>query len=263
MPLHSIPPHRLFFSPVRAFCADTPAPPVGPSALTPPSEAGSAARRRTWPSRGLTRAGPAGRPASASLRRRTAPRPGDVPPARDPHLCAPPPGPGRARAGLYDRRLGSWPLPDRVRSTSRLPGPAGPGLHCHVTHALRGARAAPGGPAATPPAYKWSATPLAYGLYDRQLGPRPLPDRVRPVSRQPGPSGPGLRCHVTHACAARVRPPGGPAATPPADGGHRDSRGGAGGRNLRSRPRRLRWAQRTHGSREGTCAPPPVSPRSL
>jgi hypothetical protein len=128
-----------------------------------------------------------------------------VPQARCLHLCAPPPGP----AGLYDRRLGSWPLPDRVRSTSRLPGPAGPGLHCHVTHALRGARAAPGGPAA-PPAYWWSATPLAHGLYDRQLGPRPLPDRVRSTIRQPGPSGPGLRFHVTHAARRARSPPGGP-----------------------------------------------------
>jgi hypothetical protein len=44
-----------------------------------------------WPSRAC----PAGRPASASLRRRTAPRPGGVPPARGPHHCAP----HRARAG--------------------------------------------------------------------------------------------------------------------------------------------------------------------
>jgi hypothetical protein len=51
---------------------------------------------------------------------------------------------GRARAWLYDRRLDPWPLPDRVRSTSRLPGPAGPGLHCHVTQALRCARAPEG-----------------------------------------------------------------------------------------------------------------------
>jgi hypothetical protein len=144
MLLRSISPHRLIFSPVRAFCADTPAPPVGPDP-PPPRQALCC----TWPSR----AGPAGRPASASLHRRTAPRPGDMPPARGLHLCAPPPGPGRARAGLYDRRLGPWPLPDRVRSTSRLPDPAGPGLHCHATHALRGARAAPGGAAATPLAY--------------------------------------------------------------------------------------------------------------
>jgi hypothetical protein len=33
-----------------------------------------------------------------------------------------------------------------------VPGPAGPDQHCHVTHASCGARVAPVGPAATPPA---------------------------------------------------------------------------------------------------------------
>ncbi len=50
----------------------------------------------TWPSR----AGPAGRPASASLRRRAAPRPGNVPPGSRPAplRSAPGAGPGPGRA---------------------------------------------------------------------------------------------------------------------------------------------------------------------
>jgi hypothetical protein len=56
------------------------------------------------------------------------------------------------------------------------------------------------------------------------------------TGRQPGPAGPGLRCHVTHALRGARVAPGGPAATPPADDGHRDSLGGAGGRDLRSLP---------------------------
>jgi hypothetical protein len=69
------------------------------------------------------------------------------------------PGPGRARAVLYDRRPGPRPLPDRVRPTSRQPGPAGSGLHCHVTLASLGARAALVGSAASPPAGDASPRP--------------------------------------------------------------------------------------------------------
>ena len=76
-------------------------------------------------------------PAAGPSRARTAP-------SRDPSFARrarPPGGPLRRR-----RRTGSTiassarPLPDRGRSTSRQPGPSGPGLRCHVTHALRGAR---------------------------------------------------------------------------------------------------------------------------
>ena len=60
------------------------------------------------------------------------------------------------RPVLYDRRPGPRPLQDRDRSTSRQPGPAGPGLRCHVTFASLGARAAPVGSAAPLPTSGWS-----------------------------------------------------------------------------------------------------------
>jgi hypothetical protein len=56
------------------------------------------------------------------------------------------PGPGRALAELYDRQPGRRPQPDRGRSTPRQPGPSGPGLRCHVTHAARRARGPRRGP---------------------------------------------------------------------------------------------------------------------
>jgi hypothetical protein len=67
----------IFFSALSAqFRADTPAPPFGLSALTPPPRQAPCS---SWPSR----SGPAGRPASASLRGRTGGRdPGTRPAPR-------------------------------------------------------------------------------------------------------------------------------------------------------------------------------------
>jgi hypothetical protein len=159
-----------------------------------------------WPSR----AGPAGRPASASLHRRTAPRPGDVPPGSRPAplRSAPGPGPGPGWAlrsaarpvaapgptPLYDPAAG----PSRARSaTSRDP---------RIARRARG-----------PPGVRCDAA----GVWALRSSARPVPSwtaaDLRAGSRAP--AGPGLRCHVTHACAARAGP-GGFAASPPADGGH-------------------------------------------
>jgi hypothetical protein len=119
--------------------ADTPAPPVGLSALKPPQKAGSLqymARIRVAPPAHGSAAGgraPSSRPAPL----RSAPGPG--------------PGPGRFLRSAA-RSMAAPGAPDRFRSTSRLPGPVGPGQHCHVTHASCGARVAPVGPAATQPA---------------------------------------------------------------------------------------------------------------
>ena len=129
----------LIFSLSTRSRADTPAPPIGPSALTSPPP--RQALRRTWPSR----AGPAGRPVSASLRRCTAPRPGDVPPARGPHHCSPHrarPGPGRALRSAARLAAAAGPRP--LYATAA--GPSGPGLRCHVTHAARRARGPRRGP---------------------------------------------------------------------------------------------------------------------
>jgi hypothetical protein len=83
---------------------------------------------------------------SASLRRRSAPRPGDVLPARGPHHCAPPgPGPGPGRALRSAARPGAAPGPcplyepaagpSRARSTlSRDP------RFARRAHGPRGAR---------------------------------------------------------------------------------------------------------------------------
>ena len=62
---------------------------------------------------GLLGPGPAGRPVSASLRMRTAPRPGDVPPARGPRRLARAPGPaGPGRVSLSKRAVRATSAPD-------------------------------------------------------------------------------------------------------------------------------------------------------
>jgi hypothetical protein len=200
---YSIPPHRLFFSPVRAFCADTPAPPVGPSALTPPPEAGSAlyrafsgrprgpARIRVAPPAHGAAAGgraPGSRPAPL----RSAPGPGPGPGWALRSAARPVAAPGPTP--LYDPAAG----PSRARSaTSRDP---------RIARRARG-----------PPGVRCDAA----GVWALRSSARPVPSwtaaDLRAGSRAP--AGPGLRCHVTHACAARAGP-GGFAASPPADGGH-------------------------------------------
>ncbi len=151
-------------------CADTPAPSVGLSALTPPKRGRlPAVHGLLGPAR---RSGPHPRRSAGTRRRgrgmcsRLAARTSSLRP------------PGRARVGLYELLPGPWPLPDRDLSTSRLPGPAGPGQQCHMTHASRGARVAPMGPAAAPPATWWSrGQPGRLGGCDLRSPPATAPRR--------------------------------------------------------------------------------------
>ena len=111
-----------------------------------------------WPSR----SGPAGRPVSAPLRMRAAPRPGDMPPARGPRLFAPRPGPNGPGPGSPSWRPGPRRLRTRTRSSSRRSGPVGHGSPHHVTSATCGARTGPAGPVA-PPAGAGSRDPIWRG----------------------------------------------------------------------------------------------------
>ncbi len=127
----------LIFNPVRASRADTPAPPFGPSALTPTSEAGSTlymafSCRPAGPAR--IRVAPPAHGAAAG---------GRAPGSRPAPLSAAP-GPGRARTVLYDRQLG--PGRSRIVSALRTGSRAQPGPVFAVTWlTLCGARVAPGG----------------------------------------------------------------------------------------------------------------------
>jgi hypothetical protein len=133
------PAHSLFQPCPRT--SDTPAPPVGLSALNPQPRQVHCSLS-TWPSR----SGPAGRLASASLRGRTLPRPGYVIPVRSPRPCASPPGPvGPEPSSTFSgTAAGCDRAGPALRTGDRAP--AGSGPLSHVTYASRGARAAPRGP---------------------------------------------------------------------------------------------------------------------
>jgi hypothetical protein len=171
MLVYSIPPHRLFFSPVRAFRADTPAPPVGPSALTPPPEAGSALYMAF-----------SGRPRGPARIRVAPPAHGAAAGGRAPRLaaCTSALRPrARAGPGLGSTIGGSARGRSRTDSALRSGCRAQPGPVCNVTRPTHCAARArpPGGPLRR----------------RRRMGSTivssagPLLDRGRSTSRQPGP----------------------------------------------------------------------------
>jgi hypothetical protein len=105
------------FSALSTRCrCDTPAPPVGLSALTPPPPKAGSLQYMAF----------SGRPCRPARIRVAPPAHGAVAGGRAPGSRPAPvhsaPGPGRARAGLYEWRHGPWLLPDQDRSTSLRAG---------------------------------------------------------------------------------------------------------------------------------------------
>jgi hypothetical protein len=146
-----------------------------------------------------------GRPASASLYRRTAPRPGDMPRlAACTAVLRPGPGPGPGRALRSAARHVAAPGPSPLYEPAAGPSRA----RSAPSRDPRFARRARGPRGARFDAAGGRVICEAAGVRALRSAARtgPLPDRVRSTSRQPGPSRPGLRCHVTHA-ARRARGP--------------------------------------------------------
>ena len=246
MLVYSISPHRLFFSPVRAFCADTPAPPVGPSALTPPP------RGRLCAVHGLLgpapRAGPHPRRSTGARRRGrgTGPRLAACTSALRPRA--------RAGPGLGSTIVGSARGRSRTDSALRSGCRAQPGPVCNVmrpTHCAARARP-PGGPLRR--RRRMSST------IGSSAGP--LSDRGRSTSRQPGPG--WARTALSR--DSRLRGARGPRRVRCVAAGGRESRDGRrarGGRRLRSPSESLRLGLVRAWESGRTGVRPSVSPRRL